>query len=484
MDLKDRYEAYEKANRITHVAKKGDAKRLGINVGDTYTAFPQPTTKEKAWDKLNNYTSLIHLETLIKIFKRNFPINLRTLKDELAELQKFIDESEKYSTIDAFKGKDEYFKQLHHNYEYLKLKYGYYENAEYHPNFFSAYTGEVYGKYFVYKNWIEEQIESLSPQQKKDNLKEFEVVDHTVEDNTFTIFEIIKRELYSYHWIFISQFEKASTQITTPMIHKDGRYCKFINIHSNRELNRVEKYKSHYVQRFENGKRSSVVENELFDIYEKALKVRDYYNENLSDLNPTVKKIILSFENNFSQVRDKHTMEVAIENYRIQDVDFEPEAMQKIHSNGWFNKEFRYFTTNYELAQKCQDLLSFIENFEIDKIKQIENKSDHKENLEPEIKNLHTHIFKTNAFEIFEIYKENRDITLQSRTDLRLLFDHFKRDNLLNDTIELKHYIRWLNKIYFENELTELRTIKLDSKENIVRSKEYEQIKKATLKKP
>lgn len=99
-------------------------------------------------------------------------------------------------------------------------------------------------------------------------------------------------------------------------------------------------------------------------------------------------------------------------------------------------------------------------------------------------KELHNHIFKHNAFEIFESYKEKKQISAQSRTDLRVIFDLLKNDGLLSDTIELKHYINWINKEYFNNDVIELRVQNLKSKPNIIRANDYEDIKSITLKQP
>jgi hypothetical protein len=99
-------------------------------------------------------------------------------------------------------------------------------------------------------------------------------------------------------------------------------------------------------------------------------------------------------------------------------------------------------------------------------------------------KELHNNVFKGNAFEVFEMYKEKKLITLQSRTDLRVIFDLMKKDNLLLDTIELKHYIKWINEMFFENNISELKKQNLFSKPNIIRTNDYSDIKKATLKQP
>jgi hypothetical protein len=100
-------------------------------------------------------------------------------------------------------------------------------------------------------------------------------------------------------------------------------------------------------------------------------------------------------------------------------------------------------------------------------------------------KELHKNIFKGNAFELFEKYFINKNITGSSATDLRLLFELMKNDNFLIETIELKHYIKWLNRIYFDGNLITLKKIYSNTNPNIQRTKDYNEYKdnlKITLK--
>lgn len=96
-------------------------------------------------------------------------------------------------------------------------------------------------------------------------------------------------------------------------------------------------------------------------------------------------------------------------------------------------------------------------------------------------KELHNQIFKGNAFEVFEKYHNNKSLAENSRTDLNLLFQLFKNDNLFVETVELKHYIQWLNKTYGYG-LTELKKVDINSKPNIQRTNDYKEYKRTTLK--
>jgi hypothetical protein len=99
-----------------------------------------------------------------------------------------------------------------------------------------------------------------------------------------------------------------------------------------------------------------------------------------------------------------------------------------------------------------------------------------------ERKELHNNIFKGNAFEVLDKYFSNKNVNGSSATDLRLVFELMKIDNLFIETIELKHYINWLNKYYFDNNLITLRKINLKTKPNIQRTNDYIEYRDATLK--
>ena len=132
-------------------------------------------------------------------------------------------------------------------------------------------------------------------------------------------------------------------------------------------------------------------------------------------------------------------------------------------------------------------LFNFLENlktilFNIKYILNLTQQEDIKNPDEVE-KELHNNIFKYNAFETFEKYFENKKITQNSRTDLRVIFDLLEGDDLLVETVELKHYIKWLNS-QFDYNLFELKKLDLNTRPNIQRANDYNDYKKATLKKP
>lgn len=92
-------------------------------------------------------------------------------------------------------------------------------------------------------------------------------------------------------------------------------------------------------------------------------------------------------------------------------------------------------------------------------------------------KKLHNRIFKGNTFKVWEIYRINKNITASSKTDLTVVFQLMMEDNYFQDTIELKHFIVWINKEYFDGVITEIKKLSLDSRPNIQRKNDYTQYK-------
>lgn len=240
-------------------------------------------------------------------------------------------------------------------------------------------------------------------------------------------------------------------------------------------------------------------ENRIFDID----NLKNYLIEN--DLNQFAKneiKNLLNAIDNFLKLYNKRReLPISKKFYHYKNEN----SWGKVEASGWGNlfyilhrndkfmkiNEMR-FKENHtaELiytslsASRISTKLNEIKDLFVDIIESenINNKAP--QQLDEVKKELHSDIFQHNAFEVFEIYKENKRINVNSRTDLRVIFELLKGDNLLLKTIELKHYINWLNRVYFDGNITELKKQNLNSKPNIVRTNDYNEYKKTTLKQP
>lgn len=141
--------------------------------------------------------------------------------------------------------------------------------------------------------------------------------------------------------------------------------------------------------------------------------------------------------------------------------------LKRINTDVYYKKDSIYNSYLRLLENKLNEQPQQIETIKPDEVK----------------KELHNYIFKDNAFEVFEKYHNNKKLAENSKTDLNLLFQLFKRDNLFLETVELKHYIQWLNSKY-NYSLTELKKVNIFSKPNIQRTNDYKEYKKATLNQP
>jgi hypothetical protein len=97
---------------------------------------------------------------------------------------------------------------------------------------------------------------------------------------------------------------------------------------------------------------------------------------------------------------------------------------------------------------------SIIKNFkgEWPDIFELENEdiSTNKNEISPKDKkqDLHNHIFKNNAFLVWEYLKEKLDVTESSRADVKFTFEEMKKNCLIHDTVNQTSFLNWINEIY------------------------------------
>lgn len=98
--------------------------------------------------------------------------------------------------------------------------------------------------------------------------------------------------------------------------------------------------------------------------------------------------------------------------------------------------------------------------------------------------NLYNDYFKGNTFLLFKEYCETKEVDNTCRTDLSVLFQLFSEYGFFVDTMELKHYLKFLSK-YLKYDSLELKKVDIHSKPNIKRTNDFNRIKsdlKLTLK--
>jgi hypothetical protein len=177
---------------------------------------------------------------------------------------------------------------------------------------------------------------------------------------------------------------------------------------------------------------------------------------------------------------DNHTNKIVYSN-SINELMKIRDELIKIESRRYLNED----GNSKKVLKRIKDLKSDIK-FKYNHLDKNENSINENPNIETSSnevvkdevkKELHNHIFKDNAFLIFENYYQEYQLNQSSRADLRVLYEMFKLDKLFVETVELKHYIDWLFKNEYYCDPKELKTIVLTTKNNIVKSTNYKRIK-------
>ena len=226
----------------------------------------------------------------------------------------------------------------------------------------------------IFKPIFDDNIEiPVKTNQKEDMV----LIDNGIE---ITIFEKIKRELNSIHWVFKSQLEPKSTELVFPRIREDGRYCSVIYFRSDIELLKIENYKNYYYKRFESTTNIDLIKSELLQLMEKAKFLLDFYNDNLTTKNNLVNKAIKKLKTYSVETKSFHTGIILIENIEPQDIFFGYDGSFYNSDLEWTKRKYNYASNNNELARFCAKLIAFIEGFNFVQTKN-ENKKSTEKNL-------------------------------------------------------------------------------------------------------
>lgn len=191
-------EEYELSIRIFKKATKEDAKCLNIEINDEFSIIPEPKDKEQLLERFEKLHTQRYFEALQRSFTEKYGEgNAKTIKDELSEIQTFIDKANKLSTTETFKNNNH-----SESHEFSRLANGYYKNPNlvFHPySFFNNEAVSIYAKYFLYKKWLEEKLNITKPKSKPKRL--FEINDELIDN--------IRTNLGTIHFIFNKSREET-----------------------------------------------------------------------------------------------------------------------------------------------------------------------------------------------------------------------------------------------------------------------------------
>ena len=131
-------------------------------IGQELSYFPPVNSPAEAFERLQKWSGQRHFENLKESFLENYPVlTADVLLDELEPIKEFIRKAKMESSIEPFhpafmhqRTRDNLF------HEYQRISEGFYKSYECLYNL-GGTASLVFGKYFLYKTWLEVEILKL-----------------------------------------------------------------------------------------------------------------------------------------------------------------------------------------------------------------------------------------------------------------------------------------------------------------------------------
>jgi len=234
---------------------------------------------------------------------------------------------------------------------------------------------------FETKKYISNKIDKLNEKLKDDGLKMsnpkallHEIKNKEIIDPEITLPDRILRELNIIEALFHAQHHICDNSVMFPYILDsdgnsgiNGRYINWFDIISNVELLNLHLYKKVFTDRYENTNNHALLHSQLTEIRGKAIIVRDYYNEYLTDQNLIVKeyfekKALSSFEES-ADLTEAHSAVITVNNYQIGEIYLGCSKSNFKRAKNIPDYSFSYMGENMLFARFCQNLIDFIDRF-------------------------------------------------------------------------------------------------------------------------
>ncbi|MEI8048917.1 MAG: hypothetical protein WCI92_16160, partial [Bacteroidota bacterium] len=202
---------------------------------------------------------------------------------------------------------------------------------------------------------------------------------------TVTIPDRILLELNLIQAIYKAQFFVYDSNVYPYILNAkgisgiDGRYLEMFDIISNVELLNLHFYKQVFTDRYENTTNHELLFIQLFEIREKAIVVRDYFNENLTVNNPLIREYNenrdkLPFEES-ADLSDFHSAVVTVCDYHLGEIYLGCKDIEFNKGKIYKNYSFHYMSYNFLFAQFCEGLIAFIDKFSLAQKSKVESHS-------------------------------------------------------------------------------------------------------------
>lgn len=117
-------------------------------------------------------------------------------------------------------------------------------------------------------------------------------------------------------------------------------------------------------------------------------------------------------------------------------------------------ESFTIYLNKTPIETLINDLISDFNNCidvsEISQINALKTIPQQVENIKPDEvkKKLHNHIFKNNAFEVWQSMFDEFEINEKSRTDVKFMFEEMKKEELIHNTVNQTTFLEWITSTY------------------------------------
>lgn len=206
----------------------------------------------------------------------------------------------------------------------------------------------------------------------------------------------------------------------------DGRYIASFDFYSNVELFNIQLYKDEFTKRFENSNNTTLLKNQLLEIHGKAIEIRDYYNDSLTNDCKIRTDYLITQQLSFEQAHEKfieHCACIEVSDYHLKNIYFGESSGKYIEE--WL---FHYNGDNSLLASICQSVIDFIDKFNLEVIGQAKY-------LIPNDNMIHE-ILETPRMKNMIAINDFVSISNGINSDERKQFDPLKRDAGTNGDFE------------------------------------------------
>jgi hypothetical protein len=223
----------------------------------------------------------------------------------------------------------------------------------------------------------------------------------------------------------------------------DGMYFSNIDICSDDKLFNLQSYKTEFSKQYGTNYNNSLLLTELIKIRKKAIEVRNYYNENLTNKSKIVHEYLekaqsLKVHESIDFIHSHHAV-VLILNYCIYYIFL---GTDRIHLNESKSYSCNYMSNNYELANICQYIIDFIDEFEIEN-KQTTNNNSKNENKAAYLAIFYATIWNQEGIDFRDNYKNSTEFYKWVTKEKEL---KITPNNEFNKTFQ-KHYLKLMPKI-------------------------------------